>query len=299
MKEPTTVSGNGPAVVHTVRDLRAVVHHARAAGSRIGLVPTMGALHKGHLSLVRAAQRESDFRVVTIFVNPTQFVPGEDLDRYPRTLDADVALLRQLAVNVVFAPDAREMYPAGFSTYIDPPAVAKRWEGECRPGHFRGVATVVMKLFQQTLADVAFFGQKDYQQAQVIRRMVHDLDVPTGVYLCPTVREPDGLAMSSRNRYLSPTEREQALSLSRGLQTARQMVAGGERNASRVVAAVRDMLLAAGVTNIDYVAVTDPESLEPVRELRKPAQLLIAASVGTTRLIDNCRLEGSVEPESG
>lgn len=250
----------------------------------------MGALHEGHLSLVAASNRECDFTVVTIFVNPTQFAPHEDFAKYPRTLEADLEKLAAFKVDAVFAPSNEEMYPPGFSTYVEPPAAASPWEGECRPGHFRGVATVVLKLFHAVPADVAYFGHKDYQQSVVIRRMVEDLNLPIEIRVLPTVREPDGLAMSSRNVYLSPQERQRALALSRSLQLAEQSTTQGERSAKTLRERMLETLHSGGVTDIDYVAIVDPETLAPVDELTGPAVALIAARVGTTRLIDNCRL---------
>jgi len=277
-------------VVTTAAELRSAVAAARAGGAAIGLVPTMGALHAGHLSLIRAAKAECPFTVATIFVNPTQFGPHEDFDKYPRTFQADLESLAACQTDLVFAPPRDEMYPAGCSTLVEPPLVARRWEGECRPGHFRGVATVVLKLFNLAQADVAFFGHKDYQQAAVIRQMVQDLNVPITVRVCPTVREPDGLAMSSRNRYLSPSERAQAAAISRGLRLAAQRAAEGERQAAELVKTVQRVLDEAGIDRIDYVAVADPQTLEPVAELAGPAVVLVAARVGSTRLIDNCTL---------
>jgi len=252
----------------------------------------MGALHEGHLSLVRAARQRADIVVTTIFVNPTQFGPQEDLSRYPRTLDNDLKLLSAEGCHFVFLPTASDMYPAGFSTYVDPPAVAEPLEGKCRPGHFRGVATIVLKLFNLIPADFACFGQKDFQQLSVIRHMVQDLALPIEIVACPIVRESDGLAMSSRNRYLSPAERAQALAISRALDRAAQLVASGERDASAVVSRMRQELTAAGITQIDYVAIADPETLAEKHVLDGPSVALIAAFVGKTRLIDNRVLAG-------
>lgn len=293
MSAPTPPLPERPKLVHTAHELRASVRAARAAGQVIGLVPTMGALHEGHLSLVRASQAECGLTVVTIFVNPTQFAPHEDFDKYPRTLAADLEALASCRADLVFAPSAAEMYPPGCATFVEPPLVGQRWEGECRPGHFRGVATVVLKLFNLAQADVAFFGQKDYQQAAVIRRMVQDLNVPIEIRVCPTVREPDGLAMSSRNRYLSADQRRQALAISRSLRLADQLAAGGQRQAAQLVEAMQRVLAEAQISRMDYVAVVDPETLEPVTELTGPVIALIAAKVGTTRLIDNWRIEGT------
>lgn len=281
-----------PRLVTTAAELRAAVRAARAAGCAVGLVPTMGALHEGHLSLARASRSECGFTVATIFVNPTQFAPHEDFEKYPRTLQTDLESLASCRADLVFAPRREDMYPAGCSTLVEPPQVARRWEGECRPGHFRGVATVVLKLFNLAQADVAFFGQKDYQQAAVIRRMVQDLDVPTEIRVCPTVREPDGLAMSSRNRYLNAVERQQAVAISRALRWAEQMAADGERQAVKLVDSIHRVLAQAQIHRIDYVAVVDPETLEPIPELTGPVMVLIAVWVGGTRLIDNWRIEG-------
>ena len=280
-----------PRIVTTGADLGEEVTAARAAGKSIGLVPTMGALHAGHLSLVRASAAACGFTAVTIFVNPTQFGPREDFSKYPRTLDADLAALAGTGADVVFVPTSEAMYPAGFSTYVDPPRTAERWEGACRPGHFRGVTTVCLKLFNLVRADCAFFGHKDYQQALVIRRMVEDLDVPLTIRVCPTVREPDGLAMSSRNRYLSPAQRAQAAALWRSLQRAAELVRQGRRDAELIQQDMRRLLTAAGLTRIDYAVLVEPETLEPLAEIRGPAVALIAAFVGDTRLIDNLRIE--------
>lgn len=279
-----------PPVVRTIEDIRARVRQAQGAGHRVGVVPTMGALHAGHLSLVAESNRECGFTVVTIFVNPTQFGPHEDFARYPRTLEADLEKLATHRVDAVFAPANEEMYPLGFSTYVDPPQVSQTLEGVCRPGHFRGVTTVVLKLFHAVPADAAFFGQKDYQQAAVIRRMTADLNLATEIRVLPTVREADGLAMSSRNVYLSPDERQRALSLSRSLKLAAELTEQGERDAETVRTRMVEMLQAGGVDRIDYVAIVHAETLAEVERLDGPAAALIAAHVGKTRLIDNCRL---------
>jgi pantoate--beta-alanine ligase len=281
---------SAPRLVTSVAELRAAVRAARAVGRSIGLVPTMGALHEGHLSLARAARAECGFTVASVFVNPTQFGPHEDFDQYPRTLAADLQALAACHTDLVFAPERHEVYPAGCSTAVEPPQVARRWEGECRPGHFRGVATVVLKLFNLVQADVAFFGQKDYQQVCVIQQMVRDLNVPIEIRVCPTVREADGLAMSSRNRYLSDEQRSQAVAISRGLRQAAQLAADGQRSAAALVAAVGGVLAEARIDRIDYLAVVDPDTLEPVPVLAGPAVILIAAHVGGTRLIDNWKI---------
>ena len=262
----------------------------RAAGKTIGLVPTMGALHEGHLSLVRRARSECQAVIATIFVNPTQFGPQEDFSRYPRTLERDLELLAAENCDLVFAPPHDEIYPPGFSTYIEPPAVAAPLEGRCRPGHFRGVATVVLKLFNLIPADTAYFGQKDFQQSLVIRYMVRDLHLPVKITVCPIVREADGLALSSRNRYLSPAERKQALALSLSLRHAEELVRSGQRNAAAIGAAMQQHLTAAGIQRIDYATVADAATLADLNTLDRPAVALVACFVGTTRLIDNCLL---------
>ena len=279
-----------PPVVTTVAELRDAMGAARREGKKIGLVPTMGALHDGHLSLVRASRSECGFTVVTIFVNPSQFGPNEDLARYPRPFSRDLELLAGSA-DLVFAPGEAEVYPPGFVTSVEVGSVARPLEGEIRPGHFRGVATVVLKLFNMVWPDVAYFGQKDYQQSLVIRRMVMDLNLPIAVRVCPIVREADGLAMSSRNAYLSPDERRRATALFRGLETAAEAVAQGERDATRLAAKIRETLLAAGPLPIDYIAVADPETLEPVESIRGATLVALAVRIGSTRLIDNAVVE--------
>ena len=279
--------GSSPDVIKGAAAMQERVQALKAAGTRIGLVPTMGALHEGHLSLVRAARQQADVVVATIFVNPTQFGPQEDFSKYPRTFDADLALLARERCDFVFAPPNEELYPAGFSTYIEPPAIAQPLEGVCRPGHFRGVATVVLKLFQTIPAQFACFGHKDFQQVQVIRHMVRDLNVPIEIVVCPTVREPDGLAMSSRNRYLSSAEREQALAIPRSLELAERLVLGGQHDSAQVAAEMRGMLNKAGIERIDYVELADPETLQERKRIEGETVALIAAFVGTTRLIDN------------
>jgi pantoate--beta-alanine ligase len=273
-------------LITTVSEARAWVLAARREGHTVGLVPTMGALHAGHMSLVTAARAECDRVVVSVFVNPTQFGPGEDYERYPRDLAADLELLRAAGADLVFAPEAAEMYRPGHSTFVEVDRVSRPLEGQHRPTHFRGVATIVLKLFQALPADRAYFGQKDYQQTLVVKRMAADLDVPIEIRVCPTVREPDGLALSSRNRYLSPDERRRALVLSRGLQAARDRVAAGERDAGQLLAELRGMFDAAGVAP-DYLALADPETLAEVSAIDGPTLLAVAARVGSTRLIDN------------
>lgn len=274
-------------VVATIDALQNTVNAWRQQQLRIGVVPTMGALHTGHLSLVKHLRPFVDRIIVTIFVNPTQFAPHEDLAKYPRTLAADLEQLQQQAVDCVFTPEPTAIYPSGFSTYIEPPQVAQPLEGEKRPTHFRGVTTVVLKLLNLCRADVACFGQKDFQQAQVIRAMVRDLDVPCRILVAPIVRDADGLALSSRNRYLSTAEREVALTLSRTLFETQQMIGDGERDGFVITAHMKQSLIDGGVTELDYAVVADPDTLQPLDPIRLPCVLLVAAFVGQTRLIDN------------
>jgi pantoate--beta-alanine ligase len=260
----------------------------RADGvNTIGLVPTMGALHAGHASLIRAAKVSCSQAVVSIFVNPTQFGPNEDFARYPRTFEADCALAQAEGAGAVFAPPVEELYPAGAATFVEVEGLSKRLDGSSRPSHFRGVATVVAKLFIASEADRAFFGQKDAAQVAVLRRMVADLRLATEIVVCPIVREPDGLALSSRNAYLSPGERIQALALSRAIRQAQALVAQGERRAAALIAAAREVLAVESAIRVDYIELVDWATLEPV-EVAAPGSLFaLAAWVGATRLIDN------------
>jgi pantoate--beta-alanine ligase len=281
------------ALVHTAHDFRRACFEARQDGE-LGLVPTMGFLHAGHQSLIEAAARRCPQVAVTIFVNPTQFGANEDMSRYPRDLEGDLRKCEEAGAKLVFAPhDSSEMYPAGYQTFVEPGPLAQPLDGEKRPGHFRGVCTVVAKLFILSRAEEAFFGEKDFQQLAVIRRMVTDLNLPVEVVGLPTVREPDGLAMSSRNKNLSPDERQRALALSRGLRAARALYDGGERRPEALLAAAREPIAAAS-TRIDYVEVRDAETLHPISErIDRPAVIATAAFIGKTRLIDNIRLEGT------
>ncbi len=281
-------------VIESISDLRACVADWRKAGLCVGMVPTMGALHEGHLSLVRASQARVDRTIVTLFVNPTQFAPGEDLDRYPRPRERDLSLLRSLEVDAVFAPDTETMYPPGATTSVRPPRVATRLEGESRPHHFEGVCTVVLKLFNLGQPHVAFFGQKDFQQTVVIERMIEDLNVPVQIQVCPIVRDPDGLAMSSRNVYLSTEQRQSALGLYRALSAAAEAVRDGETDAHLLMTEMRQTLVDAGVDSIDYAVIADPRELTVLDRIDGPAIALVACRVGQTRLIDNMWLN---EPE--
>lgn len=278
-----------PRVVTTIAELREAIARARRDGKTVGLAPTMGALHEGHLSLVRASRAECGFTVVTIYVNPSQFGPKEDFARYPRALEADLELLAG-AADLVFVPRDEEVYPLGYATWVEVGAVAAPWEGACRPGHFRGVATIVLKLLTMVGPDVAYFGQKDYQQALVIRRMAVDLNLPLSIRVCPIVREADGVAMSSRNRYLGPDERRQAGALFKSLQLAAELVGQGDRDAAGIAERMRRTILAAGPARIDYIAIADPETLEPVETIQGPAVAALAVKIGNTRLIDNMLL---------
>lgn len=278
-------------VVHARDDARRAVRDARLDGGTVALVPTMGYLHAGHLSLVDRARELADWVALSIFVNPLQFGPAEDLSRYPRDLERDLELARSRGVDLVFAPTVAEMYPGGEPQVSVVPAgtLTERMEGALRPGHFRGVLTVVAKLFGVFTPDVAVFGQKDFQQAALIRRMALDLDLGVRVEVAPIVREPDGLAMSSRNVYLSSEERERALALSRGLEHGRALFAAGERDADALRAALRKALEVPGIQP-EYAEAADPLTLEPVATAGPGTVLLVAARVGGTRLIDNAVL---------
>jgi pantoate--beta-alanine ligase len=273
-------------ILRTVADLRARVRGWKSEGATLGVVPTMGALHDGHLSLVRAAQRDCDRVVVTIFVNPKQFNNPDDLAKYPRTETADAALLAPLGVDAVFAPDADQLYPDGFATFVRVTGISERLEGLHRPGHFDGVATVVAKLFGITLADRAYFGEKDWQQLQIVRRMAADLNLPTEVVACPTIRESDGLARSSRNTRLSSEARAVASALPREMSGAARAMRTG-MPVPQALAAATAGLLAAGFERVDYMDLCDAETLLWIDRVDGPARLLAAAWVGGVRLIDN------------
>lgn len=276
------------SIIHDPQEIGSIVAKIRSQGKSVGCVPTMGALHAGHLSLARVSVEETDVTVATIFVNPTQFAPGEDLDKYPRQLDADVKLLAEAGVDYVFCPETKTMYPEGSSTSVSPPKISRKLEGEFRPTHFGGVATIVLKLFNIVGPDIAFFGQKDFQQVAVIRQMVRDLNVPVKIRACPIIRDEDGLALSSRNVYLSDEEREIALTINRTLNDVKQQIEDGQRDGFETITEMRQRLIDGGVTSIDYVAVVNPDTLENCDPVELPVALLIAAYVGKTRLIDNC-----------
>ncbi len=277
--------------MEVLREPRALRAWAERQGGRIGLVPTMGYLHQGHLSLVSEARRRAERVVATLFGNPTQFGPSEDLSRYPRDPEGDLDKLRRAGTDVVFMPETATMYPEGFATYVVPERLSEVLCGASRPGHFRGVCTVVHLLFRMSRADVAIFGEKDFQQLAIIRRMAQDLWLDVEVVGMPIVREPDGLAMSSRNKYLSPGERQEALGLSRALEAVAAAFAGGERKTAALRALARGVLERGTSTRIDYVEVVSAERLEALTEIDRPAVCALAAYVGSTRLIDNRRLQ--------
>jgi pantoate--beta-alanine ligase len=279
-------------VTTTVEELRASLLPARRSGKTIGLVPTMGAFHDGHLALMRAARAEADVVVVSLFVNPAQFGPNEDLAAYPRDFERDRALAESEGADLLFAPEVSEVYPDGFDTQVAVGGVADTLEGEARPGHFTGVATVVTKLFNMVGPDVAWFGQKDAQQALVIQKLVRDLNLPVRVAVAPTVREPDGLAMSSRNAYLDDADRERAAALSRALAAAEREVAAGRLGAAEVLAAARAELDAAGV-DPEYLELRSADDLSPAERVNGNTLLAVAARVGRARLIDNTMLGGT------
>jgi pantoate--beta-alanine ligase len=274
-------------ILHTVSELRQWSRHQRAASQTIALVPTMGALHVGHASLVRAAASSCTQVAVSIFVNPTQFAPNEDYSRYPRTFEADCAVAEAEGAHVIFAPTVEELYPPGASTFVEVENLSQRLDGKSRPTHFRGVATVVSKLLIAAEPDRAYFGQKDAAQVAVLRRMVADLLLATEIVVCPIVREPDGLALSSRNLYLSPAQRTQALALSRAIRKVESLAASNERRAPNLIEAARQIFAAESAIRIDYIELVDWPTLLPV-EIAAPGSLFaIAAYVGPTRLIDN------------
>ena len=277
-------------ILTTIEKMRAASRSARQSGKRLGFVPTMGALHEGHLSLVRAARCRCDVVAASIFVNPTQFGPNEDLAKYPRSFERDCELLERERVAFLFAPSVEEMYPPGAVAWVTVEELSGKLDGRSRPGHFRGVTTVVSKLFHIVEPDVAFFGQKDAAQLAIIRRMVRDLNFPVEIAACPIVREPDGLAMSSRNAYLNPEQRKQALVLHRSLMRLEQMVDAGERDADKLLDAGRAEFSREPQVRLDYFEIVNPETLDPVADVSAGALVAVAAYVGTTRLIDNILL---------
>jgi pantoate--beta-alanine ligase len=283
----------------TVADLREAIRAHRPYLKRIGFVPTMGYLHAGHETLMRRAKEECDLVVVSIFVNPTQFGPAEDLDKYPRDLPRDQELCARAGVDLVFHPEPREIYPAGACTWVDVEGMTDIACGAMRPGHFRGVCTVCAKLFQIVRPDRAYFGEKDFQQLQVIRRMVRDLFLPLTIVGVPTVREADGLAMSSRNTYLTPTERQAARIVPKVMQLAQEMVENGELETANLIEAIERLAATQPLARLQYAVIVDPETMAPVRTLIHESRLLVAIYVGNTRLIDNVALVPKAPPPGG
>ena len=274
-------------VIRKIREMQGIGTNLIKTGKEVGFVPTMGYLHEGHLSLIRRARRENDVVVVSVFVNPTQFGPNEDFERYPRNLERDAELCRREGVDFLFNPSESEMYPEGFSTFVEVEGLTEGLCGRSRPGHFRGVATIVTKLLNIVRPTRAYFGEKDFQQLQVIKRLVKDLNIPVEIVGCPIVREEDGLAMSSRNVYLSKEERESALSLYRGLRLAKELFESGERNPEVIKEKVKEFILSHPETKIDYVEIISPDKLEPVGRVEEGDVMALAVFVGDTRLIDN------------
>ena len=281
-------------VINTIGEVRDLVKQARFQGKRVGLVPTMGALHAGHISLIEAAKKRADFVVVSIFVNPTQFGPNEDFAKYPRTLDVDVEMCQKAGADVVFAPSAQEMYPTPQQTWVNVEKLTDCLCGASRPGHFRGVTTVCAKLFNIVLPDVAFFGQKDAQQSIVIKRMVADLNMPLEIVVCPTVRETSGLAMSSRNKYLSDQQKQDAAAIYAGLRKAEQMIKTGQRDSAAIIAAMQEMLQRSGSITTEYIHIVDAATLADLQVVKGQVLIAVAVKVGATRLIDNIMIDANV-----
>ncbi len=282
-------------IIHTIEWMKLAARQAKAEGRSAGFVPTMGALHEGHMALVRAALSECRPVIASIFVNPTQFGPSEDFQKYPRNFEADSKKLEDAGVDYLFAPEPAEIYPPGFRTWVNVEGLSERLEGRVRPGHFRGVTTVVLKLLEIVQPQKAFFGRKDAQQARIIRQMARDLHLDSEIVVCPIVREPDGLAMSSRNAYLNPAERRAATILFRALDAARASIASGERDALRLMAAMREMLRTEKLAEPDYVELVDAETLEQVTRLRGDCLALMAVRIGPVRLIDNLLIEEQLD----
>jgi pantoate--beta-alanine ligase len=274
-------------VAKTIEEVRSLVNTARSTGKRIGLVPTMGALHIGHISLIEAAVKDCDFVVVSIFVNPTQFGPGEDFEKYPRPFEADLKACRKAGADVVFSPTPAEMYPRENLTWVTVEKLTEPLCGRSRPGHFRGVATVCSKLFNIVAPDVAYFGQKDAQQAIVIKRMVADLNMPLEIIVCPTVREPNGLAVSSRNQYLSEQQKEDAANIYKSLQTCQKLIDAGMTETNKIIAEMKKILQQIPSGQIEYVSIVDAETLQSIEKITGKVLVAVAVKVGPARLIDN------------
>lgn len=277
-------------IIRTIDEMRKASRAARSQGQRLGFVPTMGALHEGHLALVRAAKAQSDIVAASVFVNPLQFGPKEDLAKYPRSFERDCELLQKEGVEFLFSPSVEEMYPAQSITYVNVEGLSEKLDGKSRPGHFRGVTTVVAKLFHIVEPDLAFFGQKDAAQIAIIRRMVRDLNLPVEIVVYPIVREPDGLAMSSRNAYLDAQQRKSALVLHRSLLYVQELFYQGERTSAKLIGAGKEIFGEEPSVRLDYFEIVDPETLEPVKEIKQRTLVAVAAFVGSTRLIDNVLL---------
>lgn len=278
-------------IIETVADMKAVIKSQKQSGKSIGLVPTMGYLHQGHISLVKHSTAENDFTVVSIFVNPTQFGPNEDFDKYPRDLEKDLKLAQQAGVDIIFAPSVKEMYPESYKTYVAVEGITEVMCGKSRPGHFRGVTTVVTKLFNIITPTKAYFGQKDAQQVAVIKQMVKDLNMNLEIITCPIIREADGLAMSSRNVYLNSEERKAALILSQSLLNAQKLVDSGERSKEKLYKSIFEQISSESLANIEYIEIVDADTLENVNNIEKRALVALAVRFGNTRLIDNIILE--------
>lgn len=273
--------------VRNIEKLKSTVRDIRSLGKSVGFVPTMGYLHEGHLSLVKASLKKADCTVVSIFVNPTQFGPKEDFKEYPRDLEGDSQLLEELGVDVLFYPDTTEIYPFDYKTYVEVEDLQDKLEGRSRPGHFRGVCTVVLKLFNIVQPDIAFFGQKDAQQTIILKRMISELNLDIRIEMMPTVRETDGLALSSRNVYLNPGQRQAALCLSRSLDEAASMIRSGERRTALIVDKMREIIGGEILAKLDYIAIVDRATLEPLKEIKEEALIALAVFFGSVRLIDN------------
>jgi pantoate--beta-alanine ligase len=271
-------------------DLKAAVSDARRKGKTIGFVPTMGALHRGHISLVERSKKETGFTVISIFVNPSQFGPNEDFNKYPRDIEKDRALLEEAGADLIFFPDSHEIYPEGFSTWVEPGEPARILEGERRPGHFRGVCTVVLKLFEIVRPDSAFFGQKDAQQFAVLDRMVKDFNLPLRMVECPIVRDHDGLALSSRNAYLNETERRAAVIYHKSLQNASELIENGERKAEAIIESIKRTVETEPLAKLDYAEIVDAEAFKKIADMHGTIYILIAGFMGATRLIDNVKI---------
>lgn len=286
-------------IVHSIQELRSAIRQAKRAGRSIGFVPTLGALHEGHFSLIRKAAQENDFVVVSIFVNPIQFNQKSDFKTYPRTLKNDALGAARAGAHLLFVPNSQVLYPPDFQTFVEVTKVSLRWEGKSRPGHFKGVATVVAILFHLVEPDAAYFGQKDAQQARVIQQMIQDLHFPIRLRVLPTVREPGGLSMSSRNQRLSSEARRSSRAIFQALQEARALIQWGERRGSIVVRRMKAILGQIPHGRLDYVAIVDPKSFEPVSTIRQPVQVLIALWVGNVRLIDECLIHPPSRKKKG